>query len=708
MTLKEKIREILKSSDMALSEDDIAKILEINKKEKRILSDTLNQMKKDNSVLKDEKGNFKYINRERTFEGVLDMAEAGFGFVIVDGRDEDIFISRDDLNSALNGDRVLVTIKERRKGDRRDIGVINEVIERKTTKLVGTLEKNNKDDFGFVIPDDKKVNFDIFIKEKNIGDAKNGQKVYVKITKYPTGNKNPEGKITEVLGYPGEKGLDVLSIAYSHGIRMEFSKKVLKDAKYLEDEVSEDELEGRLDLRDKYIFTIDGADAKDLDDAISIEKLDNGNYYLGVHIADVTHYVKENSPIDNEARKRGTSVYLIDRVIPMLPKELSNGICSLHPDVDRLTLSVFMEVDKNGGVKSSNIVESVINSKARLIYDDVSNYLENGDDYLVKRYGEELTTQLDNARELMEILNRKRESKGAIDFDFAEGKIYLDKDAKVIDIKKEDRRVANRLIEEFMILANETVSETYFWMDVPFLYRIHEYPDEEKLNEFTNFARGLGYSIKLTQNEIHPRELQNLIRDVKGKKEEAVVSRMMLRSLKKARYSNVQDFHFGLASEYYSHFTSPIRRYPDLQIHRIIKENLNGKLNEGRIEHYSGILKEVADSSSVAERTAQEAERDVEKVKKAEYMEDHIGEQFEGIVSGITGFGIFVELPNTVEGLISYNILDDDFYIYDPEKMKAIGEKEGKEFNLGDKLIIEVINADAEKAIVDFKLVERV
>lgn len=708
MTLKEKIREILKSSDMALSEDDIAEILEINKKEKRILADTLNQMKKDNSVLKDEKGNFKYINRERTFEGVLDMAEAGFGFVIVDGRDEDIFISRDDLNSALNGDRVLVTIKERRKGDRRDIGVINEVIERKTTKLVGTLEKNNKDDFGFVIPDDKKVNFDIFIKEKNIGDAKNGQKVYVKITKYPTGNKNPEGKITEVLGYPGEKGLDVLSIAYSHGIRMEFSKKVLKDAKYLEDEVSEEELEGRLDLRDKYIFTIDGADAKDLDDAISIEKLDNGNYYLGVHIADVTHYVKENSPIDNEARKRGTSVYLIDRVIPMLPKELSNGICSLHPDVDRLTLSVFMEVDKNGGVKSSNIVESVINSKARLIYDDVSNYLENGDDYLVKRYGEELTTQLDNARELMEILNRKRESKGAIDFDFAEGKIYLDKDYKVIDIKKEDRRVANRLIEEFMILANETVSETYFWMDVPFLYRIHEYPDEEKLNEFTNFARGLGYSIKLTQNEIHPRELQNLIRDVKGKKEEAVVSRMMLRSLKKARYSNVQDFHFGLASEYYSHFTSPIRRYPDLQIHRIIKENLNGKLNEGRIEHYSGILKEVADSSSVAERTAQEAERDVEKVKKAEYMEDHIGEQFEGIVSGITGFGIFVELPNTVEGLISYNILDDDFYIYDPEKMKAIGEKEGKEFNLGDKLIIEVINADAEKAIVDFKLVERV
>ena len=338
----------------------------------------------------------------------------------------------------------------------------------------------------------------------------------------------------------------------------------------------------------------------------------------------------------------------------------------------------------------------------------MSNYLENGDDYLVKRYGEELTTQLDNARELMEILNRKRESKGAIDFDFAEGKIYLDKDAKVIDIKKEDRRVANRLIEEFMILANETVSETYFWMDVPFLYRIHEYPDEEKLNEFTNFARGLGYSIKLTQNEIHPRELQNLIRDVKGKKEEAVVSRMMLRSRKKARYSNVQDFHFGLASEYYSHFTSPIRRYPDLQIHRIIKENLNGKLNEGRIEHYSGILKEVADSSSVAERTAQEAERDVEKVKKAEYMEDHIGEQFEGIVSGITGFGIFVELPNTVEGLISYNILDDDFYIYDPEKMKAIGEKEGKEFNLGDKLIIEVINADAEKAIVDFKLVERV
>lgn len=534
---------------------------------------------------------------------------------------------------------------------------------------------------------------------------KNNQKVFVKITKYPEGDKKPEGEIVEVLGYPGDKGIDVLAIALNHGIRMDFPGGVINEAKNIPDEILEGDLKNRKDLRDDLIFTIDGADAKDLDDAISIDINDKGNYLLGVHIADVTNYVKEGSPLDVEAEKRGTSVYLLDRVIPMLPKELSNGICSLHPNVDRLTLSVIMEIDKNGKVVSNEIVESVINSKARLVYDDVSDYLENDDNKAKETLGRDVTDSLDKMVELMEILHEKRHEKGAIDFNFVEGKIDLDEDGRVLDIYKDERRIGNRLIEEFMLITNETVSENYFWQEIPFLYRIHEHPDEEKLNTFLYFIRGLGYSIKATQNEIHPRELQGLIEDVSGKKEEAVVSRMMLRSLKKAKYSKENDIHFGLSSKYYSHFTSPIRRYPDLQIHRIIKENINGKLNPQRLDHYDSILPEVAENSSYTERVAEEAERDVEKVKKAEYMERFIGERFEGIISGITSFGIFVELENTVEGLVNYNTMEDDYYNYDESRIVAVGERTKKEYNLGDRVYVEVVHADKEKGVIDFVLV---
>ena len=705
MTIKERILEIISSVDRPIEKEEIADILGIKGRESRDVYKTLKSMVKENLISKDKKERYKKFESDKSFEGKVDMAEKGFAFIIVEGRD-DIFVSRDDLSGAMDKDTVIVTVKEKNKNEgQRDEGYIERIIERGIKEIVGTLSIRKDDEFGFVIPDDKSINQDIFIKGKNLNGGKNNQKVFVKITKYPEGDKKPEGEIVEVLGYPGDKGIDVLAIALNHGIRMDFPGGVINEAKKIPDEILEGDLKNRKDLRDDLIFTIDGADAKDLDDAISIDINDKGNYLLGVHIADVTNYVKEGSPLDVEAEKRGTSVYLLDRVIPMLPKELSNGICSLHPNVDRLTLSVIMEIDKNGKVVSNEIVESVINSKARLVYDDVSDYLENDDNKAKETLGSDVTDSLDKMVELMEILHEKRHEKGAIDFNFVEGKIDLDEDGRVLDIYKDERRIGNRLIEEFMLITNETVSENYFWQEIPFLYRIHEHPDEEKLNTFLYFIRGLGYSIKATQNEIHPRELQGLIEDVSGKKEEAVVSRMMLRSLKKAKYSKENDIHFGLSSKYYSHFTSPIRRYPDLQIHRIIKENINGKLNPQRLDHYDRILPEVAENSSYTERVAEEAERDVEKVKKAEYMERFIGERFEGIISGITSFGIFVELENTVEGLVNYNTMEDDYYNYDESRIVAVGERTKKEYNLGDRVYVEVVHADKEKGVIDFVLV---
>lgn len=704
MTVKDKILEIINQAARPIDKEEIADTLGLHGREAREIYKTLKKMEKENLISKDKKERYKAFEEQNTFEGKVDMAEKGFAFIIVEGRD-DIFVSKENINSAMEGDTVLVNVFEEKTEDKRAEGRIEKIITRGTSEVVGTLSIIGKNEFGFVIPDNKNLQNDIFVKDRNLNGAQNGQKVLVSITKYPEGDKNSEGKILEVLGYPGDKGIDVLAIAMNHGIRMDFPKEVINEALEIEDQVLEEDLKGRTDLRDQLIFTIDGADAKDLDDAISINILENGNYELGVHIADVSHYVKEGLPLDVEAEKRGTSVYLLDRVIPMLPKELSNGICSLNPNVDRLTLSCFMEIDKSGKVVNSQILNSVINSKARLVYDDVSDYLENKDKKAAETLGKEITEKLDQMLALMEVLNKKRHEKGAIDFNFVEGKIELDSDGRVVDIYKDERRVGNRLIEEFMLITNETVSETYFWQELPFLYRIHEHPDEEKLNTFLQFVRGLGYSIKGSQNEVHPRELQGLIEEIRGKKEEAVVNRMMLRSLKKAKYSPVNDIHFGLSSKYYSHFTSPIRRYPDLQIHRIIKENIDGKLNGQRQDHYERILPEVAENSSYTERVAEEAERDVEKVKKAEYMEKFVGEEYDGIISGVTSFGIFVELENTVEGLVSYNTMEDDYYIYDEQRLVAIGERTKKEFNLGDRVRIQVANVNKEKSEIDFVLV---
>lgn len=703
MRLKDKIKEIIENSNQALTKEEIGKKLDIKGKEQKAVFDCLKDMEKEGLIFRNKNDKYKDVDNENIFEGTIDMAEKGFAFAVIEDR-EDIFISSDDLKDAMDGDKVIVKIKEKVPGEKRDEGYVVKIIKRGTTKVVGKFTHKGKDEFAFVLPDDKSIQYDIFISEDDFNGAKNGQKVLVKITKYPKKDKNPEGVVTEILGYPGDKGIDVLAIAYSHDIRMEFPKKVLNQARNLPISVKEEDMKGREDLRDELIFTIDGADAKDLDDAISIEKLKNGNYKLGVHIADVAHYVRENTPLDKEALKRGNSVYLIDRVIPMLPKELSNGICSLYPDVDRLAMTVFMEIDKEGKVKRSNISESVIRSKARLVYKDVSDYLENNDKEAKKILGDDIAAKLDIMKELMEILHEKRHEQGAIDFNFAEGEIIVDEDGYPIDVRRAERRIGDKLIEEFMLITNETVSETYYWADIPFLYRVHEYPDEEKIREFLNFIRGLGYSVKGRIDEIHPRELQGIIEDISGKKEEAVVSRMMLRSLKKARYSEINDIHFGLSSQYYSHFTAPIRRYPDLQIHRIIKENLNGKLGPRRVNYYEKTLPEVAEHTSETERTAEEAERDVEKIKKAEYMEQYVGEKFEGLISGVTSFGIFVELENTIEGLVSYTNMTDDYYVYDEERMVAVGEKYNKEYQLGDRVKIEVINVEKERGIIDFKL----
>jgi ribonuclease R len=522
----------------------------------------------------------------------------------------------------------------------------------------------------------------------------------VELTRWPEPRRNPEGSVVEVLGYPWEKGTDILSIVRMFNLPSVFPEDVIKEAQAVPMRIPEDEISRRRDLRQLKLFTIDGADAKDLDDAVSIESLDNGGYRLGVHIADVSHYVKDGSPLDKEALKRGNSVYLLDRVIPMLPHELSNGICSLNPNEDRLAMSVIMDIDKKGKVYAHEIFESVINSKARLIYDDVSDLLEGktSTEGKLKEVAEELFIM----KELMDILRARRERRGSIDFDFPESYIELDENGKPIDVRKLERRVANRLIEEFMLVCNETVAERFFWAQIPFLYRIHEDPNPEKVADFLRFIHNFGYSIR--GKELHPKDFQRLTDEIKGRREEPVISTLLLRTMQKAVYSSEPGKHFGLAAQYYSHFTSPIRRYPDLQIHRIIKETLRGSLSHRRMEHLEGRLPEVADHTSMTERRAEEAEREVDDLKKAQYMAERIGEEYDGIVSSVTSFGMFVQLENTIEGLVHFSNMEDDFYFFDEENYMIVGERTKRTYRLGDEVRIKVIGADIGKKNIDFAI----
>ena len=688
-----------------LKREELALIFNIHPSEMPMFYNFLDELEEDGYIVKTKKGRVMSPNQMGLFVGKFVSHRKGFGFVESDEElVQDLFIPKNDINGALHNDRVMAEIVTPATEDRRAEGKVIKIIKREVTRVVGLFQENKS--FGFVVPDDKKFNQDIFIPKRGFNGAKNDDKVVCEITLWPQENRKPEGKIIEVLGKKGERGVEIDSIIRAHGLPEEFPKKVIDEANYVSSQDLEDEIARRLDLRHLDIFTIDGEDAKDLDDAISIEVLPNGNYKLGVHIADVTHYVREKSKLDKEALKRATSVYLVDKVIPMLPKQLSNGVCSLNPFEDKLTLSCIMEIDENGKVVNSEIAETVINSKARMTYTEVSDILEKDDEKLKKTFAKQVDDFI-AAEKLARILMKRRQRRGAIDFDFPEAKIILNKNGEVVDIKHYERRISNKMIEEFMLVANETVAEHFFWLQLPFVYRIHETPSVEKMEDLNKFMATFGYHIKGNLEDVHPKEMQSIIEKIKGTKEEESISTIMLRSMKQAKYSPSCIGHFGLAAKYYCHFTSPIRRYPDLQIHRIIKEQLNNKLNNKRQDQLAHIVEYASTQSSERERAAELAERDVHDYYKACYMADKVGQQFDGVVSGVTSFGIFVELENTVEGLIRLANMRDDYYIYNQETYSIIGERSKKTFRIGDSVRIEVDNVNVDFKEIDFKLIEK-
>ncbi len=688
-----------------LKREELALIFNIHPSEMPMFYNFLDELEEDGYIIKTKKGRVMSPNKMGLFVGKFVAHRKGYGFVESDEEfTQDLFIPKDDINGALHNDRVMAEIVTPATEDKRAEGKVIKIIKREVTRVVGLFQENKS--FGFVVPDDKKFNQDIFIPKRGFNGAKNDDKVVCEITLWPQENRKPEGKIIEVLGKKGERGVEIDSIIRAHGLPEEFPKKVIDEANYVSSQDLEDEIARRLDLRHLEIFTIDGEDAKDLDDAISIEVLPNGNYKLGVHIADVTHYVREKSKLDKEALKRATSVYLVDKVIPMLPKQLSNGVCSLNPFEDKLTLSCIMEIDENGKVVNSEIAETVINSKARMTYTEVSDILEKDDEKLKQTFAKQVE-DFKNAEKLARILMKRRERRGAIDFDFPEAKIILNREGKVVDIKCYERRISNKMIEEFMLVANETVAEHFYWLQLPFVYRIHETPSAEKMEDLNKFIATFGYHIKGDLEDVHPKEIQSLVEKIKGTKEEESISTIALRSMKQAKYSPQCIGHFGLAAKYYCHFTSPIRRYPDLQIHRIIKEQLNNKLNNKRQEQLSHIVEYASTQSSERERAAELAERDVHDFYKACYMADKVGQEFDGVVSSVTSFGMFVELENTVEGLIRLANMRDDYYIYNQETYTIMGERSHKTFKIGDTVRIKVDNVNVDFREIDFVLISK-
>ena len=625
----------------------------------------------------------------------------GFGFVEVEDLETDIFVGEMDVKGAMHGDTVEVRIRTYRGGKRPE-GVVVKVLERGITEVVGTFQRRKN--FGFVVCDNQKILQDIYIPLGEINGALDGQKVVAEITSYAERGKKPEGKIKEVLGFLEIPGTDILCIAKEYQLPLGFTEKQLNQADRIAKPVSEADMFGRMDLRDTVMVTIDGEDAKDLDDAVSMEKIGD-IYRLGVHIADVANYVQESSALDKEALKRGTSVYLVDRVIPMLPKALSNGICSLNAGEDRLALSCIMDVDDKGNVVNHTIAETVIHVNKRMTYTSVQKILDGNEEE--REAYKELVPMFEMMAHVAGILRDKRSRRGSIDFDFPETKIKLNALGKAVEILPYERTAATKLIEDFMLLANETVAEHFFWQELPFVYRTHEKPDPEKMTKLGIFIRNFGYYFKAGNGEVHPKELQKLLEKISGTKEEALLSRLTLRSMQRAAYTTECSGHFGLAAKYYCHFTSPIRRYPDLQIHRIIKDSLRGRLNERKLSHYGKILPEVALQSSKMERRADEAERETVKMKKAEYMKEHLGEIFEGVISGVTNYGIYVELDNTVEGMVHVNSMKNDYYYFDELHYELVGQDSGVKYKLGERVLIQVKRVDMASKTIDFRLVDR-
>ena len=675
---------------------EIATVLQVSKEQRRELQEVLDALVEEGKITLSKRGKYSKGQTKR-ITGTFQANIRGFGFVMVEGEDEDIFIPGENVNGAFQGDEVECIITGAPGGKRKE-GKIVRIVSHQVKKIVGLYEKSKS--FGFVRPDNQRYLKDIYIPAGKEMGAMDGHKVVVELTSYGQEHAKPEGKIVEIIGHVNDPGADILSIVKDYDLPTEFPEKVLNQAVRVGKDVSEADCAGRLDLRDWQMVTIDGEDAKDLDDAVSLTMKDE-NYQLGVHIADVTNYVQEKSALDREALKRGTSVYLADRVIPMLPHVLSNGICSLNAGEDRLALSCIMTVSPKGEVIDHQIAETVIRVDKRMSYTGVSKVLAEEPEALEE--DKDFVPMIQKMQELSTILRERRGKRGSIDFDFPETKIELDEKGKPINIKPYERNSATKIIEDFMLLANETVAEEYFWREVPFLYRTHEVPDEEKIKKLSTFINNFGYHIHV-HDEVKPKEIQKLLSQVEGTPEEALISRLTLRSMCQAKYTTENTGHFGLAAKYYTHFTSPIRRYPDLQIHRIIKENLRGRLNENRIEHYDKILPEVAKQCSDRERLAEETEREVVKMKKAEYMRMHIGEEYEGVISGVTKWGIYVELPNTVEGLVHVVDLRDDHYNFIEQTYEMVGEHTGKTYKLGEKVRVRVSDADKLLRTINFEL----
>lgn len=675
---------------------ELAILLNVPKSQRDELKEVMDLLLAEGKVSVSKKG--KYGKPDAfCLTGTFNAHPKGFGFVSVEEMTEDIFIPEDKTAGAMHGDTVQLVVEAESRG-RRVEGTIVKVTEHVNKTVIGYYQKNKN--FGFVVPDNKKLVKDIFIPQGMDHGAVTGHKVVTKITDFGDSGKKPEGAITEILGHANDPGVDILSIIRAYGLPEAFPEDAMKQAERIPEVVTSAEYAGRLDLREIQTVTIDGEDAKDLDDAVTISK-ENGIYTLGVHIADVTHYVTEKSPLDQEAYKRGTSIYLVDRVIPMIPHRLSNGICSLNAGVDRLALSCIMDIDETGHVVGHRIAETVIHVDRRMTYTAVDAIVTDKDKAVMDEYSD-FVPMFDLMKELADILREKRRQRGSIDFDFPESKIILDDRGKPVEIKPYDRNAATKIIEDFMLMANETVAEDYFWQELPFLYRTHDNPDPEKMKRLGTFINNFGYSIRTQQGEVHPKELQKLLARIEGSPQEMLISRLTLRSMKQAKYTIIGTGHFGLAAKYYTHFTSPIRRYPDLQIHRIIKENMGGELSEKRIRHYDSILPMVAVQTSALERRAEEAERETNKLKKCEYMSRFIGEEFDGVISGITNWGLYVELPNTIEGLIHVNELNDDYYNFDEEHYELIGELTHRTFKLGQSIRVQVSGTDRLAKTIDF------
>ena len=706
---------------------ELAMLLGIPKSQRDELTQVLDYLVSEGRIGISKKG--KYGKPEVfSVNGIFCGHPKGFGFVTVEGMEQDVFIPEDRTGAALHGDRVQIVVESQdRGGGRRAEGSVLKVLEHANKEVVGYYQKSKG--FGFVIPDNQKISKDIFIPQGCDMGAVTGHKVVARIKEFGDANHKPEGVVTEILGHVNDPGTDILSIVRAYGLPEEFPPEVMDEVEGCPDEVAvpgmtRDEetwdgpygigdltspadwtgdLAGRLDLRGLRTVTIDGEDAKDLDDAVTLCRNGQGGYILGVHIADVSHYVKEGRPLDKEALKRGTSVYLVDRVIPMLPHKLSNGICSLNAGTDRLALSCIMELDDQGNVLDHKIAETVIHVDRRMTYTAVNAIVTDGDEAVMAEY-EGFVPMFMLMKEVSDILREKRKKRGAIDFDFPESKIILDAQGKPLEIKPYERNAATKIIEDFMLAANETVAEDYFWQSLPFLYRTHDNPDPEKMKQLGTFIHNFGYFIRLQQGEIHPKELQKLLDKIEGTPEEVLLSRLTLRSMKQAKYTTLCSGHFGLAARYYTHFTSPIRRYPDLQIHRIIKESLKGGLGDKRAGHYEAVLPGVAMQTSALERRAEEAERETDKLKKCEYMSRFIGQEFDGVISGVTNWGLYVELPNTVEGLVRISELRDDYYIFDEQHYELVGEMTRKTFKLGQPIRVQVASTDRLLRTVDFIL----